>query len=700
MTILRWLPASLAQRFALVAAGLAVGALLLTSLASWWLIRQQHDQALHELATRERQFRAAAVGSDLRALAGRMSEIAGSTILATGLVDSAGRETYLAPFLNGVRQINGLPVQVMFTDFQGKEIASNGNTRFTPPQLAWLRRKLDEGKPAAEVFTSPQGAELVALEPMVYQRTTSPEGAVLYKIALNKLDAGPSLRLEWGPEPAGASADFARTTPVPAPPVFEPMHFRLRGESLGGPVVEVALPYAHILVITLVLFSVVVVAGFRLARLVTRDLHGLEAFARGLLGSSLGTGRAPEQGAAEVASLARSINDMLERLNQQHETLLQEREKLTLLTKALQAADRKKDAFLAMLGHELRNPLAPISAGAELLRRLPVEDARVVRTSEIISRQVGHMTKIVSDLLDVSRVTRGLITLEKRPVDIAGVVSAAVEQVRPLIESRAHTVKVTLPPEDIVVMGDPARLVQVVGNLLTNAAKYTDEGGHIEVSAGATAGVAEIVVSDNGVGITPELMPEIFDLFTQGSRAADRSQGGLGLGLALVKHLVELHGGSVCARSDGPGQGSVFTVRLPRVPQAAAPAGDASLPAPPQPGRRRVLVVDDNADAAQTLAQWLTLDGHTVFVAHDATAALEIAAREPVETFILDIGLPGMNGYELAERLRAQPRSAQALLIALTGYGQEADRRRSMEAGFNHHLVKPADPDVLRALLA
>ncbi len=691
--------ASLAQRFALVAAGLAVAALLLTTLASWWLIRQQHDQTLHELATRERQFRAAAVGTDLKALAGRMSEIAGSTILATGLVDSAGRETYLTPFLNGVRQINGLPVQVMFTDFQGKEIASNGSVRFTPAQLAWLRRKLDEGKPAAEIFMTPRGAELAAVEPMVYQRTTSPEGAVLYKIALRDLNAGPSLQLEWGP-PDGADGDAAPTTAVPVPPVFEPMHFRLRGESLGGTIAETSLPYMHILLMTLVLFSVVVVAGFRLARLVTRDLQRLEAFARGLLGSSLGTGRAPEEGAAEVASLARSINEMLGRLNQQHEALLQEREKLTRLTRALQAADRKKDAFLAMLGHELRNPLAPISAGAELLRRLPVEDPRVVRTSEIISRQVGQMTKIVSDLLDVSRVTRGLITLDKRPVDIAEVVSAAVEQARPLIESRKHSVAVVLPPERVVVSGDPARLVQVVGNLLTNAAKYTDEGGHIEVLVQGTPGVAEVIVRDNGVGIDAELMPEIFDLFTQGSRAADRSQGGLGLGLALVKHLVELHGGAVTAASDGPGHGSVFTVRLPRVPEAAALEAPGDAPALPPESRRRLLVVDDNTDAAQTLAQWLTLDGHTVFVAHDGPSALAIAEREDIDSFILDIGLPGMNGYELAQRLRGMPRYTGALLIALTGYGQESDRRQSAAAGFNHHLVKPADPDVLRTLLA
>jgi signal transduction histidine kinase/CheY-like chemotaxis protein len=697
MTSPRWFPASLAHRFAFAAAGLAVAALLLTSAVSWWLIQQQHDRALQELAARERQFRAAAVGTDLRALAARMAEIAGSTILATGLVDSAGRETYLVPFLSGVRQINGIPVQVMFTDFQGQEIASNGGARFTPDQVGWLRSRLEAGRPAAEIFESAQGPELVAMEPMVYARTRSPEGAVLYKAVLRDLKLGPGLQLEWGPPPEGREDGAA--APVPAPPVFEPLGFRVRGDALGPVAGRPSLPTLHILVITLCLFSGVVLAGLRLARLLTRDLQRLEGFARGLLGSGLNTERAPEGGSAEITSLARSINEMLERLNQQHLALLHEQDKLTQLTEALQEADRKKDAFLAMLGHELRNPLAPISAGAELLRKLPAADPRVARTSEVIARQVGHMTKIVSDLLDVSRVTRGLIRLERTEVDVAEVVNAAVEQLRPLIEQHRHAVSVSLPSQRTAVLGDPARLVQVVGNLLANAAKYTPEGGRIEVRVSATPSEVQVAVQDNGMGIAPELMPDLFELFTQGSRAADRSQGGLGLGLALVKHLVQLHGGTVEAASDGPEHGATFTIHLPRL---LAPL-DLSHDEPryePLERPLRILVVDDNVDAASTLAHWLALEGHTVAVAHDGRSALEQAAREPFEAFILDIGLPGMDGTELARRLRVGGLAKGALLLALTGYGQTSDREKSAAAGFDHHLVKPADPQQLRVVLA
>jgi signal transduction histidine kinase/CheY-like chemotaxis protein len=693
----RWLPASLAHRFALAAAGLAVAALLLTSGVSWWLIQQQHDHALQELAARERQFRAAAVGTDLRALAARMAEIAGSTILATGLVDSAGRETYLVPFLSGVRQINGIPVQVMFTDFQGQEIASNGGARFTSEQVGWLRSRLEEGRPAARIFEGAQGPELVAMEPMVYARTSSPEGAVLYKAALRDLKLGPGLQLEWGP-PAEGRADGA-AAPVPVPPVFEALQFRVRGDALGPGATRPALPLLHILVITLGLFSVVVVAGVRLARLLTHDLQRLEGFARGLLGSGLNTERAPEGGSAEITSLARSINEMLERLNQQHLALLHEQDKLTQLTEALQEADRKKDAFLAMLGHELRNPLAPISAGAELLRKIPAADPRVVRTSEVIARQVGHMTKIVSDLLDVSRVTRGLIRLERTEVDMAAVVNAAVEQLRPLIEQHRHTVSVSLPQEPAVVLGDHARLVQVVGNLLANAAKYTPEGGRIEVRLDTLPSDVQVVVQDNGMGIAPELMPDLFELFTQGSRAADRSQGGLGLGLALVKHLVQLHGGVVQAASDGPERGAAFTIRLPRLLAPLDLAQDEPAHEPPE-RPLHILVVDDNVDAANMLAHWLTLEGHSVVVAHEGRSALEHAARETFEAFILDIGLPGMDGTELARRLRVGGLAKDALLVALTGYGQASDREKSTAAGFDHHLVKPADPQQLRDVLA
>lgn len=698
----RWLPASLARRFALAAAGLAAAALLLTSLASWWLITRQHDRALQELAAHELQFRAASVASDLKALAERMSEIAGSTILATGLVDSAGRETYLGPFLSGIRQINGIPVQVVFTDFQGSEIASNSGARFTPEQMDWLRRKLDIGRPTAEIFPSATGGELVALEPMTYARTSSPEGAVFYKVALRDINLGPEMRLEWG-APGSAGPDTAVAAAVPGPAAFGHLQFRVRAEAQPGPgAARPELPYLHIVLIALTIFGVVVLAGQRLARLLTLDVQRLQTFSSRVFGSGLSTDRAPAGGSTEVSSLARSVNDMLDRLNEQHLTLLREREKLTQLTQALQAADRKKDEFLAMLGHELRNPLAPISTGAYLLRRIPGTDPRVVRTSEMIGRQVGQMTKIVDDLLDVSRVTRGLITLDKVPVDLADAVSAAIEQVRPLIESHHNALSVSLPPQRLVVLGDHARLVQVISNLLSNAAKYTDEGGRITVTVQATPFEATLMVQDDGIGIPPELMPEIFDLFTQGSRAADRSQGGLGLGLALVKHLVGLHGGSVEASSDGPGRGARFTVRLPRVQAPAAARGHPSAPAAGAEGRLQILVVDDNVDAAQTLAQWLRLEGHTVFVSHDGVAALALAQAERarMDACIVDIGLPGMDGWELGRRLKATPQAAGALLIALTGYGLTADRQKSVEAGFQHHLVKPADAELLRSLLS
>jgi signal transduction histidine kinase/ActR/RegA family two-component response regulator len=699
MSASRWLPASLARRFALAAAGLAAAALLLTSLASWWLINQQHDRGVQELASREQQFRAAAVGSDLKALAARMAEIAGSTILATGLVDSAGRETYLGPFLSGIRQINGIPVQVLFTDFQGKEIASNAGARFTPAQLAWLRQKLDQGHATAEIFPTPLGGELVALEPMTYARTNSPEGAVLYKVALRDLSVGPSMRLEWGPSKAVAKDGAAD---VPGPPAFEHLHFRVSGndpQGVGG--VQLDLPYLHIMLIALSLFAVVVLAGTRLARLLTTDLQRLEGFSRRVLGSGLDSERASEGGSAEVAGLARSINDMLDRLNEQHSTLLREREKLTRLTEALQAADRKKDDFLAMLGHELRNPLAPISAGAQLLCKIPGTDPRVLRTSEVIARQVAQMTKIVSDLLDVSRVTRGLIALDKADVEMSMIVTAAVEQVRPLIEARRHTLTVSVPPEPVHVQADPARLVQVMSNLLTNAAKYTNDGGRIHVTLEATQAEVAVKVQDNGVGISEQLMPEVFELFTQGSRSADRSQGGLGLGLALVKHLVELHGGRVQAASDGPGRGSAFTLYLPRsaqpkarelAPAATGAAGASGL---------RMLVVDDNVDAAETLAQWLSIEGHVVLLAHDGPSALALVQRqaEALDAAILDIGLPGMDGWELARQLRDTPQAGHAMLVALTGYGQSGDRQRSAAAGIDHHLVKPADPELLRTVL-
>ena len=365
----------------------------------------------------------------------------------------------------------------------------------------------------------------------------------------------------------------------------------------------------------------------------------------------------------------------------------------------LREADRRKDEFLAMLSHELRNPLAPIGAAAELLQRTKLDDGMLKRTSQIIGRQVKHMTALIDDLLDVSRVTRGLVELDQTVLDVSAVLHEAVEQVTPLIDSRGHALALNLPPPGTQVLGDRKRLVQVVANLLGNAAKYTPEGGRLAVNAFAHGDRLHIDVLDNGIGMAPELATRAFDLFTQAERSSDRSSGGLGLGLALVKSLIELHGGEVACESAGAGQGSRFSVRLPllHAPEAAAPVPDT------QPGADaallRVLVVDDNVDAAVMLAMLLEASGHQVQVEHDPLEALAATLANPPQVCLLDIGLPGIDGLELARRLRARPGTAHALLIAITGYGQESDRQQILQAGFDHHLVKPIDIAQLYTLL-
>ncbi|HEY1044126.1 MAG TPA: ATP-binding protein [Telluria sp.] len=367
---------------------------------------------------------------------------------------------------------------------------------------------------------------------------------------------------------------------------------------------------------------------------------------------------------------------------------------------ALVLADRRKDQFLAMLAHELRNPLAPISAAAELLKLPGVPAARVASTADVISRQVRHMTGLVDDLLDVSRVTSGMVGLELGSVDARHVVADAVEQVRPLIEARRHQCTVETPSGPAFVEGDYKRLVQVLANLLNNAAKYTPEGGTIKVTLVAHAGQVLLKVADNGMGMAPGLLPHVFELFAQAERTPDRTQGGLGIGLALVRSLVELHGGSVTAASAGIGHGSEFVVRLPgaqpAVELATSKDTDARGPADP----RRVLLVDDNIDGAQMLAMYLEACGHIVTVRHSAFEALELAVAEPFDAFLLDIGLPGMDGNELARRLRATACSRTALLAAITGYGQQADKERAVEAGFDYFFVKPVDPAAVEARLA
>jgi len=368
----------------------------------------------------------------------------------------------------------------------------------------------------------------------------------------------------------------------------------------------------------------------------------------------------------------------------------------------LRNANRRKDEFLAMLAHELRNPLAPISSAADLLRLAGPESAMVRQTSEIISRQVRHMTGIVDDLLDVSRVTRGLVTLQKEMLDLNGVVADAIEQVLPLIQSRHERLGLHLPTGPALLQGDRTRLVQVFANILNNAAKYTPNDGRIDVWLQVEPDWFEFRVQDSGMGMTPELLPHVFDLFAQAERSPDRSQGGLGLGLALAKSLVELHGGTVAASSDGPGQGSTFTVRLPRAadaqhPQCRADASNRASDAPSKP--LRLMVVDDNTDAANVLCLLLQALGHTASVEHDAGHAIERARVQSPQMLFLDIGLPDMDGYELARRLRTMPETADAVFVAVTGYGQPGDRERAQQAGFDHHLVKPVKLDDLRRLL-
>lgn len=365
----------------------------------------------------------------------------------------------------------------------------------------------------------------------------------------------------------------------------------------------------------------------------------------------------------------------------------------------LQESNQRKDEFLAMLAHELRNPLAPVSTAVQLLQMTPDDPERVRRTSELIGRQVLHMSELVDDLLDVSRVTRGLVKIEHDTVNLQQVVNDALEQVRPQIEAREHAVNLQLPGSPVHVRGDRVRLVQVLANLLNNAAKYTPEGGHIEIGLGSHGGQALVWVKDNGTGIDPGLLPRVFDLFTQAKRTPDRAQGGLGVGLALVRSLVELHGGSVKAESPGKGQGSTFTVTLPLV-EAIQP----TAPAPEAPGSvggsgLKVMVVDDNTDAAELLGVWLETQGHLVTVKFDAREALATARVDPADVYVLDIGLPEMDGNELARRLRADPRTRKATLIALTGYGQAQDILRSRQSGFDHHFVKPADPTRLAVVI-
>jgi PAS domain S-box-containing protein len=365
----------------------------------------------------------------------------------------------------------------------------------------------------------------------------------------------------------------------------------------------------------------------------------------------------------------------------------------------LEQAERQINEFLAMLAHELRNPLAPIRNAVTLMQMGGLSPSMLEWYSTVIDRQVTHLSRMVDDLLDVSRITSGKITLQTQLVEIAQVVDNAVDSCRPLIEEHKHTLELLLPAEPLWVEGDLTRLSQILLNLLNNAAKFTPKGGSIRLTVEKDGEQVVIRVVDQGVGITADLLPRIFDLFMQGDRSLDRAEGGLGIGLTLVRRLVEMHGGSVKALSEGPGRGSEFVVRLPLEP---APEDFPLWPEAKRTqlaGSRRVLVVDDNRDAAESLTVLLELWGHEVRIANDGPQALALAMDYQPDTVLLDIGLPGMDGYEVAKLLRELPGGESMSLLAVTGYGQDEDRRRSEEIGFCHHLIKPVDPARLQSLL-
>jgi PAS domain S-box-containing protein len=366
----------------------------------------------------------------------------------------------------------------------------------------------------------------------------------------------------------------------------------------------------------------------------------------------------------------------------------------------LAEADKRKDEFLSMLAHELRNPLSPILNSVRALEKLKPEEPAIQRHTEVIERQIRNLAHLVDDLLDVARITRGAITLTREVVNLSEVARRAVEGAAPVIEAKRHTLAVTTPDEAIWVSGDPTRLEQVLVNLLINAAKYSEPGGRIWLETGLDGDRAEARVRDAGLGISSDLLPHIFELFVQGERSLDRSQGGLGIGLTLVKSLVEMHGGEIRARSAGAGQGSEFSVLLPRV-EAPVPVEAKVIPVEPVSTATpvRVLIVEDNIDAAETLAEVLGLLGHEVVVTNDGLAALEAARNVAPRAVVCDLGLPGMTGFDIAKKLREMPSMAGSLLVALSGYGRVEDRRRAVEAGFDVHLTKPVDPDRLAEIL-
>ena len=465
------------------------------------------------------------------------------------------------------------------------------------------------------------------------------------------------------------------------------------GEAIGTVFLRATYnPWARLIdyvtIIAAVMVASLAAAGVFLSRLqrgITEPILELAEVSRGVVERRDFSGRVRKTTADELGELVDAFNVMIAEVGRR--------------TAALRDADQRKDEFLATLAHELRNPLAPIRNALEILRLVGDDPKKALAAREMMERQVAQMVRLVDDLLDVSRITTGKLGVRKVVLDLHEPVQDAVETVRPFIDARRHQLAIRLSPDPVPVDGDRTRLAQVVANLLNNAAKYTPPGGRIELTLAREGNDAVVRVRDNGIGLTAESMGSIFEMFMQVDRSLERSQAGLGVGLTLARRLVELHDGHIDVTSAGSGQGSEFVVRLPitlaRLEDRGAPAA-----ATPTLGPRRVLLADDNADFVDSLQELLAAHGHDVRVAHDGAEALAIAAEFAPEVAFIDIGMPKVHGYEVARRLRAQEATSRSLLVAVTGWGQENDRRRAREAGFDRHLVKPVSPADIEAMLA
>ena len=483
------------------------------------------------------------------------------------------------------------------------------------------------------------------------------------------------------------------------------VYFRARYE-----LIERLLSYLSILAAVLIISLVVAtLMSAWLQDTLTRPILAMTAVAREVMTRRDFSLRVKKTTEDEIGYLVDAFNSMLaeigkraQALEESNRTLEHEMGERRIAQEALVAADRRKDEFLATLAHELRNPLAPLRNALEIIRATADDPVAVQSAREMMERQLRQLVHLVNDLLDVSRITTGKMVLKISRVDLQSILDSALETAKPLIEARNLELAVHAPRERIYLMADPTRLAQVFVNVLNNASKFTDVGGRIAFDARIGDGELVVTVTDNGIGIPNEMLPVIFDMFAQVDRTLERAQAGLGVGLSLARHLIELHGGTIEASSGGLGHGSTFIVRLPNVadPVPIATAGASDSAAAAGAGPHRVLLADDNVDFAESLAMILQMMGHEVRLAHDGMEAAAAAEEFAPDFAFLDIGLPRLNGYELARRLRELPATRESVLVAVTGWGQEDDKRRAREAGFDHHMVKPVEPDQILEILA